>query len=476
MKRADSSPERKQSHPAFAGLSEKALNALYSSATRQTVASGSWLFGPGLPPRSPCLILSGHGDLLSLATDPPLPLLRCKAGSCLPANAGQAAASTEPGFRADGELGVLIIDDQFCKRLDDNDRILLAHNLAELAADFSAALEQRIAGLAWRQHTMEQNICHWLQTSHAAHADSVVIRGLLQKIPGLPPYAGKLTTLLLGEQASAREVVEIARQDPSLTGWVLKTVNSAQFALRHKVVDFQHAFMLLGFNRIYQLVMDRNLLKTLPQTAEFHVLQKHSMLVSTLCFEIAQALKLENAALYSTIGLMHDIGQSVVLLLKRQNPQTAFLLNLLDPGMIGTLLLREWQLPEEIAAIPQYLLQAELLPPASLPPEQRRKLAVLRVAHCCLAHIQASPQPRDHAWFSDYMQELQQQQPGCESAAAFIDRQLRPWLQGRTSIQPPLIRSFLARAGGEDTGIANASAQPDRKRTSNAPLLGASSR
>jgi len=476
MKRADSSPERKQSHPAFAGLSEKALNALYSSATRDTLAAGSWLFGPGLPPRSPCLILTGQGDLLSLAIDPPLPLLRCMAGSCLPANAGRNA-STMLGFRADGELGVLIIDDQLCNRLDDGDRNLLEHNLARLAAEFSAGLEQRIAGLACRQHTVEQNICHWLQTSHAAHADSTVIRGLLQKIPGLPPYAGKLTTLLLGEQASAREVVEIARQDPSLTGWVLKTVNSAQFALRHKVVDFQHAFMLLGFNRIYQLIMDRNLLKTLPQTAEFHVLQKHSMLVSTLCFEIAQALKLENAALYSTIGLLHDIGQSVVLLLKRQNPQTAFLLNLLDPGMIGTLLLREWQLPEEIAAIPQYLLQAELLPPASLPPEQRRKLVLLRVAHCCLAHMQASPQPRDHVWFSDYLQELQKEpQPGCESPADFIDRQLRPWLQARASIQPPLIRSFLARTGEQDASISNPALQSGRKRTSSAPLLGASSR
>src|SRR5690606_13656648 len=94
-----------------------------------------------------------------------------------------------------------------------------------------------------------------------------------------------------------------------------------------------------------------------------------------------------SAPLLSTVGLLHDIGKSVILLLKYQHQNMAFLLNLLDPGMIGALLLREWQIPEEIAVVLEYQNYTTLMPPESIPDEYRINTSVLHLAHLCSDYI-----------------------------------------------------------------------------------------
>ena len=118
-----------------------------------------------------------------------------------------------------------------------------------------------------------------------------MIQKIVKSIPRLPMYTGKLTTMLNDEKVSVSEVVELVRQDPSLVASILKTVNSAYYGRLNKIEDFQRAVLLLGFNQVYQLVLDSSLRGIMPDTPEFNELQFHSFLISLIGFEISQLLQ-----------------------------------------------------------------------------------------------------------------------------------------------------------------------------------------
>ena len=95
-----------------------------------------------------------------------------------------------------------------------------------------------------------------------------------------------LIELLAGRRASAKEVAALAKQDPSL------------------VVD---------------------ILKTIPDSDEFREVYRHSLFLSCVASELCQSYDKNRAALLGTIGLLHDIGETVVLLLRNKIPNGRFL-------------------------------------------------------------------------------------------------------------------------------------------------------
>ena len=130
-----------------------------------------------------------------------------------------------------------------------------------------------------------------------------------------------------------------------------------------------------------QLLINTGIQSTMPNAPEFRQLQAHSMMISILCSEVSLTLKAGSAPTLSTLGILHDIGRSVVLLLKRQHPKHDFLLGQLDADLVGMLLLREWQLSDNISSVLQYQSWPALLPPALIPAAQRESVAVLHLAH-----------------------------------------------------------------------------------------------
>jgi HD-like signal output (HDOD) protein len=250
--------------------------------------------------------------------------------------------------------------------------------------------------------------------------------------------------------------VEIAKQDPSLTASVMKIINSPYYGLRHKITDFQHAVLLLGFNQIQQLIVNTGIQSTMPNTAEFRQLQFHSVVISALSFEISQLVKLGSPAMLSTLGILHDIGKSVTLLLRSQHPDMDFFIGQLDANIIGPMLLKEWQLPPEITTPLEYQAYSELVPPSALPEEHRINLAILFLAHLCFAHLQGKGEetvPADLA--RDYMRVL-----GCENLTVenFVVQRLCPALAKRKASLPIVIQNLINNAlnPGNENGEAEA--------------------
>jgi HD-like signal output (HDOD) protein len=259
-------------------------------------------------------------------------------------------------------------------------------------------------------------------------------------------YVNTLLTMLADGTSSTREVSNLAAQDPSLVSEILKTVNSAYYNLRNKVSDFHHAVLLLGFNQVHQLVTGNALLKTMPNTAEFRALHDHSVIISHLALVIGQHLDRSRAPLVATIALLHDIGESVLLLLKKQNPKWSILIGGLDPAKLGAMLLREWSIPEDVYKVVQCLNYPRFMTPPEIPVHMKADLAVLHIAHLCFEYVQGNVNiGNQHPFINHY---LRLANLSDQSIPDIVERYLVPTLHNKDMVLAQHVRDFLAKAQG----------------------------
>jgi HD-like signal output (HDOD) protein len=444
---------RKLQHPAFAGLNDKQLVSLCALAQGEQTEPGTWLLRPGDSCRDDIHILAGSGRV-QLGEDS-REGLKLGSGATLAAALYLRDGSSCVGLRAETELSVLRIDNSRLAELDPETQLLIAHNLAKLSARLSADLLLPQLSRSNSQQLHAQQIQTELQDKAAYYSASRPIVELLRKLPRLPSYATRLTQIMSDPNFSTKEAFETAKLDPSLTASVLKTVNSSAFSLKHKVMDFQHAFVLLGFNQIQQIIMNSSVQSVMPKTPEFQQLQLHSVMVSALCHEIALTLRRDSPAVLGTIGLLHDIGKSVVLLLKREHPNLGFLLNLLDQDLLGSMLLREWEIPQDIHDCLQYQSLPYQAPPYVIPEAYRANLAILYLAHLCHDFLMEKQlDTRQLRFCSDYLRVLGAKTTRLED---FIRDELLASVQPRLNNLPKIIQNVLHK-GLVLTGLDSAAA------------------
>ena len=216
------------------------------------------------------------------------------------------------------------------------------------------------------------------------YGDSEIIRKIIKKIPRLPSFASTLIIQLAEKNISLHKATDLIKQDPSSVAVVLKAVNSSYYGLRQKVSDVNHALMLIGFGRIYQLIVAEGLHRCMPDTPSFNRLQSHSVAISHIAFALSLTSQIGHASEVATIGLLHDLGRGVILLLKKQNPSLDIFLDSLDHAQLGALLLNEWGMPGVLTRSLEFQSYPELLPPDMIPVEIRNNVVILYIAHLCL--------------------------------------------------------------------------------------------
>ena len=274
---------------------------------------------------------------------------------------------------------------------------------------------------------------------------SNLIQNIISKIPRLPRYAGDLAIKLLDEGSSAIDVAESIKTDPSLSSLVLKSINSPYYGMPEKVSDLYRAFLLLGFNQVYQLVLDSGIKKTMPNTVEFHELQMHSYVVSILANEVSSICsRKDSGSTSSTIGLLHDIGKSVVLILRKQNPNIRDLLDLLDDSKLGAVLLESWELPELVCKVIELQSVPEYQNPDLLPPDIRSELSILYISHCCADQLMGlAVEDPPGIYFKEYMSYLKIHSTSCQK---LVNDRLLPMLERNQRQYPESIRIVIRAA------------------------------
>jgi putative nucleotidyltransferase with HDIG domain len=244
-----------------------------------------------------------------------------------------------------------------------------------------------------------------LQNKRNAEAlKSDFVREFLVNIPRMPAYGTDLLVKLMDDRCSIQEIVDGIKTDPSVAAILLSSVNSARFSFHKKIESFYHACMILGLNNIYTLILHEAVRSAMPRTRSTKQIQRHSVLITTLCNEVATAAKDTHAQAAATIGLLHDVGKGIQEVMRQQHPDKSGLIDSLQSAGLGAELLRSWGIPERICQVIEFQQKAEFTAPDLIPDEYRREAGILHVAHVLeglLLNVTVAPECRIYT--RDYM-------------------------------------------------------------------------
>jgi HD-like signal output (HDOD) protein len=114
------------------------------------------------------------------------------------------------------------------------------------------------------------------------------------------------------------------------------------------MASLHHAILYLGFNNVYQIILENSIKNIMPQDEEYENIRLHSYMISLISGEIAVYCQKSKPLVNTTVGILHDIGKIVTLLLKRRYPNIKELIDMVDDSKVGACLLRNWGFPENI--------------------------------------------------------------------------------------------------------------------------------
>lgn len=429
---------------AFGGLTDNQIISLCRVGTIKKVGIGKAIALQCSSDPTMFVVLKGSASLFRNISGRTRQVAVLRQGDLLPDAGGGtkiqsvSAAALEP-------MTLLELNYKNLESLDSKTQLAFLKNLTEIS------LRRMNEFMLTQARCVDQHaqLSSYLTKSFWAKEDPYkgceMIQSLLEGIPSLPMYASRLAALLQNENASIRDVADLAKVDPSLVGVVLKTVNSPFYGFSGKISDFQRAVLLLGFGQVYQLVMGLGVQNTMPRTPEFVALHMHSMIVSFLAAEVAQIFRLPSALAVGTTGLLHDIGQSVVLLLKRRHPKMQLMVDLLDSAKLGAMLLEKWNIPAKVCGTVECLKWPSLLPPEGIPQDNRTEVAVIYVAHLCYEYLAGAKERDLPTAFMDEYLDLLKSPSG--SIVELVADTLWPVLQKKLNVFPEEVRRFFIEGG-----------------------------
>ncbi len=367
----------------FDRLSKKEQAAVYNAAAIQRFKAGDTIIQEGSSGSSLFLIVEGSVEIFKGNAGAVLMLETLLPGDWMGEIGPLRDSPRAVGALAREDALLFAFNPQSFAALPPNIQFIIQKELIALAVRRFEALHARMADVAGKASGLSAYVDTLLARADDC-AESEIVQNILASIPKLPPFASGLAARLLDERISANEAAEAIKSDPSLTALVLKAVNSPYYGLQEKIADINRAFIYLGTVQTYQLVMDNSLRSVMPKTEQFERLLKHSFVVSTIAHELAMQLgQKQGSSMAGTLGMLHDVGTSVILLLKRQNPKLSPLLGMLNHARLGAHLLELWRIPEAISKPVLHQLMPTYLPPSGLPADIGAPVGLLYLAHCC---------------------------------------------------------------------------------------------
>lgn len=203
----------------------------------------------------------------------------------------------------------------------------------------------------------------------------------LYRLPPMPAIALKILNLVSNPESTVEELAKVIECDPSLSAQIMRYSRSALFNYQGEVKSVQDAVgIVLGFERVAHIAMGVAASRAFDIPKEgplgLDAFWRHTLYSATLCQRLAQKLPAEadvDPGLAYLAGLLHNFG---LLLIGQLFPPEFCMLNklrednaevsmesiekqvfgmggaqdliVLGHGAIGGILLRLWNLPEEV--------------------------------------------------------------------------------------------------------------------------------
>lgn len=139
----------------------------------------------------------------------------------------------------------------------------------------------------------------------------------IKNLPSLPTVAIKVSQLLNDPNSSAKDFDAVIAKDPALTAKLLKLVNSAYYALPYKVESISRAVSVVGFKQVRDLVNSVAVIEAFkdfdPATLDMRKFWEHSLACGVAGRVLSIFGRQANPDVFSTAGLLHDVGKLILL-------------------------------------------------------------------------------------------------------------------------------------------------------------------
>jgi len=365
-------------------IGQQGLKYLYACSKIRGLTAGEILIEEGSKGQDVYIILEGELDIIKSIDGHPKKIASLSRGDWVGEIAFTKKVSRTASAVARIPSRVIAINEDTLKALDTQTQLFFLKRLNGLA-------NERIAQLTSNEDILKRLNKKLINHIHSEHSkfsinysQAHIIREIIKKVPRLPSFATTLISHLAQPNASFQEIANLIKQDPSSVAVVLKAVNSAYYGLGQKITDINHALVLIGFGRIHQLIIAEGLRQTLPNTASFNAIQSHSVAISHIAYGISLTSRVGKPSEMATVGLLHDLGRGLILLLKKQNPSLGILIDFLDHTQLGALLLEQWGMPTTLVDTLRFQSYPKYLPPERIPPDVGDGVVALYLAHRCL--------------------------------------------------------------------------------------------
>ncbi len=182
-------------------------------------------------------------------------------------------------------------------------------------------------------------------------------------LPSLPEVALRIRRMVDDDTATLPQIAHLVQSDPAISARLMKVANGALFHGMAPAESCTQAIARLGLDATRHLVVGfvlRNLFEKevhdAALAARMRRLWEHSVEVGAIALVLAQVTPGLNPEEALLVGLLHDIGELVVLTYAARLPQLVAGEGALEDvvaalkGEVGATVLREWHFPEGFVA------------------------------------------------------------------------------------------------------------------------------
>ena len=425
----------------FSNLSDEEQIKLFNTGTVKTLAEKEVLFKKGIPDQNIYWVI--NGTLRAASRNSDQRGMQFKSGDLVGENSLRGQIGRSSSVVAEEASSVFCLSPAAFDALGAATRTTILRVLHDAVYARLELLKQQYESARFRETALTRYVEKFRKPIEK-YDHSEVITNIVSNIPKLPLHITHLIELLAGERASAKEVAALAKQDPSLVVDILKIINSPRFNLPKEITDISYAITYLGFNEVYQVAISRGLMKSIPDSSEFREVYQHSLFLSYVSTELCLSYDKSRAPLLSTIGLLHDIGKTVALLLKKQNPKWSLFIEMLDPSKLGAMLLKQWSIPDRICQTIEYQAFPAFYHPQQIPSDPKIDIALLYVAHAAGDYLnKGRSEPLDHPYLVDYLRLLKFDHAGIED---IVKEFILPGLKAKSNLLPEFVRKLILSA------------------------------
>jgi putative nucleotidyltransferase with HDIG domain len=196
-----------------------------------------------------------------------------------------------------------------------------------------------------------------------------IVEGI-DALPTMPIAVSRMAQALADPDAGIKDVVDIVKYEPGLTGNILKMANSAYFGSTGPIDSIHQAVTRLGMQQVFRLVVISSAHTTMaPSVSGYDMpsgaLWRHSVACALATQCLAEQIGVGRAETAFTSALLHDVGKLVIgnclgidfaAIEKYAGDngvpfeQAERQIIGADHAQIGAAILEKWHLPQEVVA------------------------------------------------------------------------------------------------------------------------------